>query len=303
MQGLLANIAEQSVLPAEVILVDGAEDSEKATETVVRDLENSFPFRVNYIRSNGGTALQRNRGIDEAEGEFVAFVDDDVRLEPDFLKNVIDVMRGDEKKSVGGVVGYRANEYFDANNSDRWRWYRKLKLLTVYEPGRYDFESGYPVNNSMQPPFSGTRPVDFMTTACAVWRREVLDAGLRFDSFFRDYGVLEDAHFSLKAGRTWNLLQCGDARCEELRSPNGRSSRRKIGYKCVANYYYVFRDISGPLDRSRRFRFWRFQAFELFRLGMSAVRRFRLDDLREITGRIEGIFSVVSGRFDRTDAA
>ena len=41
-----------------------------------------------------------------------------------------------------------------------------------------------------------------MSTSCAVWRREiVVDSGLRFDPFFRDFGVLEDAHFSLRARR------------------------------------------------------------------------------------------------------
>ena len=59
--------------------------------------------------------------------------------------------------------------------------------------------------------------------------------GLRFDPFFRDYGMLEDAHFSLRAAGEWELLQCGDARCVELHSPNGRVDRRRVGYKCVVN--------------------------------------------------------------------
>jgi glycosyltransferase involved in cell wall biosynthesis len=299
-RGLLENISQQSVLPVEVILIDGAAEGDDSTENTVLEEKRKCPFRVKYLRSNGGTALQRNRGIDDAKGEFIAFVDDDVRLEPDFLKHVVQVMQSDENRKVGGIVGYRSNEFFDPNDSVRWRWYRKLGLLKVYEPGRYDFESGYPINNSMHPPFSGTRSIDFMTTACAVWRREVIDSGLRFDSFFRDYGVLEDAHFSLKAGRTWDLLQCGDALCEELRSPLGRVSRRKIGYKSVANYYFVFRDISGPLTLRHQYRFWRFQAFEVFRIALSALRRRRWEDVMEVAGRIEGVLSVLSGKFLRS---
>jgi glycosyltransferase involved in cell wall biosynthesis len=297
-EGLLENISRQSVLPSEVILVDGADAGEDQTQAVVREVGDRYPFRINYIRSNGGTALQRNRGIESATGEYIAFVDDDVRLEPGFLERIIEVMESDPDKKVGGVVGYRSNEFFDTSDSQRWRWYRKLRLLTIYEPGRYDYASGYPINNSMQPAFTGTRPVDFMTTACAVWRREVLDSGLRFDPFFRDYGVLEDAHFSLRAGRDWELLQCGDAKCEELRSPAGRVSRRKIGYKSVVNYYYVFRDIAGPLSTGHRFRFWRFQAFELFRILASAARRRRWDDVMDVFGRLEGIGSIVLGKVD-----
>lgn len=293
---LLENLAQQTVLPTEVILVDGAEESENATFEIVEAIKAGLPFKVVYQRRNGGTAIQRNHGIELARGQFVAFVDDDVRLEPDFFETTISAFELAENEEVGGIVGYRTNQYFEASSSERWRWYKRLRLLSVYEPGRYDRKCGYPINNNMQAPFSGTREVDFVTTACAVWRREVFDSGLRFDEFFRDYGVLEDAHLSLRAGRDWRLLQCGDARCEELHSPNGRADRSRIGYKSVANYYYVFRDISGPLEFSQKYYFWRFQAFELFRIGMSAVRRRRWDDVTELIGRVNAIFAVLFGK-------
>lgn len=292
---LLENLATQTVLPREVIIVDGAPNLEDATETVVRECSDGFPFEIVYIRHSGGTAIQRNAGVEAARGRFVSFIDDDVRLEPDFFHNVMQVYCNDQDKSVGGIVGYRTNRYFSQERSKRWRWYKRLKLLKVFEPGKYDFDCGYPINNNLQAPFTGTREVDFMTTACAVWRREVFDDGLRFDTFFRDYGVLEDAHFSLRAGRNWKLQQSGDARCEELHSPNGRVDRRKIGYKCVVNYYFVFRDIIEPLTVSRQIRFWRFQIFEFFRIFASAVVRRNRNDLLDLRGRIDGVLHVIRG--------
>lgn len=296
---LLENLAQQTLLPAELILVDGADESRNATYDVVKAVKDGFPIIVVYLRRGGGTAIQRNHGIDCARGQFVAFVDDDVRLEPNFLKNIIDVFHLPGNERVGGIVGYRTNQYFEPNSSERWRWYKRLKLLSVYEPGRYDRKCGYPINNNMQAPFSGTREVDFMTTACAVWRRDVFEHGLRFDEFFRDYGVLEDAHLSLRAGRNWKLLQCGDARCDELHSPNGRADRSRIGYKSVANYYYVFREIVGPLSLIQKCRFWRFQAFELLRVGLSAIRRQQWDDVIELRGRIDAMYAVVFGNILR----
>ena len=292
---LLENLSKQELLPKEVVLVDGAPHEEKETEKAVNKVINSFPFKISYIRFPGGTAVQRNKGIDLARGDFIALIDDDVRLENDFLKEIVAVFTGDSKKEIGGIVGYRINRHFKAEGSERWRWYKRLKLLTTYEPGRYDFNCGYPINNNMQQPFQGVRLVDFMTTACAVWRREVFDSGLRFHPFFRDYGVLEDAHFSLRAGRSWKLLQCGDAHCEEMHSPNGRVDRRKIGYKSVVNYYFVFRDIVKPLSRQHKFRFWRYQTFELIRISSSALRRRRFSDIQEIFGRAEGFWAVLSG--------
>jgi GT2 family glycosyltransferase len=292
---LLENLCRQTLLPTEVILVDGAPSEEKETQRAVAAMRESLPFQLRYLRHGGGTAIQRNVGIEHAEGDFVAFLDDDIRLEAGFIQRMVEAFQEEGNRDVGGIVGYRTNEYFRAEEAQRWRWYRRLNLLTTYEPGQYDFASGYPINANLQAPFSGVRQVDFTTTSCVMWRREVLDSGLRFDPFFRDYGVLEDAHFSLRAGRQWKLLQCGDARCLHLASPRGRTNRRKIGYKCVVNYYYVFQDVAGPLSWRQKLRFWRFQAFEFLRISSSAIRRRRLDDLKELQGRLEGFGSVMRG--------
>ena len=292
---LLENLSRQTLLPAEVILVDGAPPEETATENVVKPLMANSPFPIRYLRHARGTAVQRNAGIEIAQAPFIALIDDDVRLEPEFLREIVAAFETDREKAVGGIVGYRTNQHFESATAQRWRWYRRLRMLSTYEPGRYDFQTGYPINANMQPPFSGVREVDFMTTACAVWRREVFASGLRFDSFFSDYGVLEDAHFALRARRTWKLLQCGDARCQELHASSGRVDRRKLGYKFVVNYYYVFQDIVRPLTWKHKARFWRYQGLEIFRVGASAIRRRRISDAIELRGRIEGISAVLRG--------
>lgn len=302
-RALLANLRLQSLQPFEIVIVDGLVGTGSETENVVEEIGRDYPISINYIRHTGGTAIQRNVGIDSAGGDLIAFIDDDVRLDPDFLLNVTKVFSADADRTIGGIMGYRKNRHFCAADSERWRWYKRLKLLSVFEPGRYDFECGYPINSNLQPPFSGTRAVDFMTTSCAVWRREVFGSGLRFHPFFRDYGVLEDAHLSLKAGKKWELLQCGDALCEELHSPNGRPGRRQIGYKCVVNYYFVFRDVVNPLTAAHKFRFWRYQAFEALRIAASAIRRRNWGDVQDIQGRVEGVIQILRGLEDASNGA
>ncbi|MBI2376270.1 MAG: glycosyltransferase family 2 protein [Deltaproteobacteria bacterium] len=285
---LLDNLGRQTFRDLELVLVDGAEDADVRTQEVVaaRLLALSFPCR--YERYGGGTAIQRNRGVELARGRLVAFMDDDIEPETEFFRALVRVFDEDARGEIGGAVGYRTNEHFRLEDRERWLWYRRLGLLKVFEPGRYDFESGYPINANMQPPFVGTRSVDFMTTACAMWRREVLDE-VRFDPFFRDYGVLEDAHFSLRAGRRWRLVQCGDARCVHAHSPHGRANRRRLGYKYVVNYYYVFKDVAGPLSPEQKLRFFRFQGFELLRTAASGARRRRPEDFEDVLGRLEGL--------------
>ena len=64
--GLLENLARQTLLPREVILVDGAPSEEIATEKAIEKAGANFPCRVLYFRQSGGTAIQRNFGIDKA---------------------------------------------------------------------------------------------------------------------------------------------------------------------------------------------------------------------------------------------
>ncbi|NJM52395.1 MAG: glycosyltransferase family 2 protein [Blastocatellia bacterium] len=104
-KGLLENISNQSLLPDELILVDGAPVGENETEELVLKIRSNFSFQINYIRHGGGTAIQRNIGIDNAQGKFVALIDDDVRLERDFLENITDVFKQDSKMKPAELLG------------------------------------------------------------------------------------------------------------------------------------------------------------------------------------------------------
>lgn len=293
--GMLENLSQQTFLPHEVILVDGAPPEENETETRVASISKQCPFKIRYIRLGGGTAIQRNAGIDVATGSLISFIDDDIRLEPDFFEQMIIGFEKDVSDTVGGIAGYITNQYFDVETSSRWNWYKRLRLLTTYIPGYYDFQTGIPVNRYLHPPHSSLRTIQCMGAGCAVWRKSVFDQGLRFSTFFSDYGVLEDAHLALSAGKSWKLQENGAACCVHLHSQNARVNRRRIGFKCVVNYYFVFLDICGPLRLNQKFRFWRFQTFELFRIAASAVNRRRWDDVLELSGRLEGFLRVFRG--------
>ena len=72
------SIREQTVPIAEIIIVD--DGSGDATAAVVRN----FGADVRYLRQeNAGPAVARNRGIEAACGDFVAFLDADDRWTPD----------------------------------------------------------------------------------------------------------------------------------------------------------------------------------------------------------------------------
>jgi glycosyltransferase involved in cell wall biosynthesis len=293
---MLENLAQQSLRPAEAIVVDGAPRGEDATEEAVAELRPRMPFGCVYIRRGGGTAVQRNAGIDAASGDYVAFIDDDIRLEPDFFEVMTGIFAADRERSVGGVAGYITNQYLNPATSARWRWYRRLRLFRCYEPGRYDFSTGYPINRYLQAPHEGVKELDFMGAGCALWRREVFDVGLRFSEFFSDYGVLEDAHFALRARRRWRLLEAGRARCVHLRCTSGKPDSRRLARKTAVNYRYVFVDIVRDRTWRQEFRFWLVQFFDLFRLAAHALRSRSWDSVRGVLGKAEGIVAATRVR-------
>ena len=287
---LLESFRQQTLLPQEIIIVDGASPEDKRTEEIVAQISADYPITIRYVRSERrGSSIQRNAGIDHACTGFIALIDDDIRVESNFFKEIMKVFEEDTEQSIGGIGGYRVNLYAPMSGLRRWRWYKRLRLFSTYEPGHYDFHSGYPINQNLFPPFEGSREVDFITTACAVWRRAVFNSGLRFNESFEGYAVVEDAHFALRARANWRLLQCGSARCIELHAPGGRVSRRELGYKKVYNYRYLFVDIVRQRTRKQELRFWYVQFILAVQLLLGALWRRDSGEFRELVGRLQGI--------------
>ena len=294
---LLTNLAAQQHLPLELVLVDGAPPALNDTEDLVRSAMSDLPFAIKYIRRGGGTAIQRNVGIDAARGEFIAFVDDDIVLEPSFFEEIMAAYATVREEHVGAIAGYITNQYLNPAKSPRWRWYRRLRLFTTYEPGRFDFATGYPINRYMQPPHDGIREIDFAGSNCVVWRREVFDQGLRFSEFFADYGVVEDAHLALSArSRGWKMWEAGRARCVHTHSPRGRVSARSVARKTAVNYRFLFVDIVPTRTLGQELRFWRVQFVDLFRLFAWAARHGKKAEWAATVGKLEGIIAATRVR-------
>lgn len=94
--GCLASLARLDYGPFETIVVDNAS---RGRET--RDIVRNTPFR--YVREERqGLNWARNRGLREALHGIVAYVDDDVRVDPAWLAGIA---RGFGDSGVAGVTG------------------------------------------------------------------------------------------------------------------------------------------------------------------------------------------------------
>jgi len=86
----VASVLNSSYRPLEVVIVDDG-STESAGLAKLKELEQA---EVRIVRvSNNGLANARNVGAEAARGEFVAFLDADDTIEPDYYIRAIDVLR------------------------------------------------------------------------------------------------------------------------------------------------------------------------------------------------------------------
>lgn len=85
----LESVRAQHRPPARIVVVDDA--SSDGTPDVVRRWANEtgFPVTVDVLEQNGGPAKARNRGIELADTEYIAFLDSDDEHLPDTLARLV----------------------------------------------------------------------------------------------------------------------------------------------------------------------------------------------------------------------
>jgi glycosyltransferase involved in cell wall biosynthesis len=87
----IASVLTQTRQPDEIIVVD--DGSTDGTENIVRTLTDA---RITFIRQeNSGVSVARNRGLEIATGEFIAFLDADDRWRPQMLEQQLALMLAD----------------------------------------------------------------------------------------------------------------------------------------------------------------------------------------------------------------
>jgi glycosyltransferase involved in cell wall biosynthesis len=238
--------------PADVVIVDGSRGhaTEEALEAWVAT--NTARFDVSYVRSPAGLTLQRNVGVDASTGAFVFYLDDDCVPYAGYFQAIRDVFVRDTTVTVGAVAGAIVNNMGGAL-SWRWRIRFALGLAQRGEPGSY-LDSGVSLPITHVPPFTGARRVQVVPGGAVGYRRAVLDRQ-RFSLYFSGYAQGEDLEMSLRVGREWMLLWCGDAHVSHNHAPQGRPDAAKKGYMEVRNRYFIWKRHATPAFASL-VRFW-----------------------------------------------
>ena len=106
----LNSIIIQTILPKEIIIVDDSNNDEIENLIDQRIKEfNEKNIILKYIRNEKerSIAIARNIGIENSKGNVILFLDSDVILEEDYIKEMLKVYK--QKQNAIGVQGYITN--------------------------------------------------------------------------------------------------------------------------------------------------------------------------------------------------
>ena len=170
----LQSVLSQSFQAYEVIIVDDGSTDETANiiAAYAREVNSIHQRRIRYFyQKNAGSSAARNRGIKEAKGEWLAFLDADDLWLPDTLKKLTDFMcRHADVYLVFGDSGS-----FDIDGASFASAFKKFGTPHATDQG------------ILKNAFCQLLERNFILTGTALLRKEVFEKTYPFDPRFR-YG-------------------------------------------------------------------------------------------------------------------
>ena len=251
---IIDSIFNQTLLPTEILVIDGSTDNK------TQEILNNYLEKISYYQvgaEHRGLTKQRNYGLRQVndKSEVVVFLDDDLQLESDFFQELVKPFENKEVVGVDGIITNECSwELESINNKFSWRYIQldgfqlKLSVRDLFRK----FLSLYPVNlqpgkipecghgKSSLPQSGKLYYVDHIMGGITAYRREIFNK-INFSEFFEGYGLYEDFDFSVRASEYGKLITNTAARCEHHHAPGGRPNLYKYGKMVVWNGYYVWR--------------------------------------------------------------
>ncbi len=262
--------------PGEVVVVDAGPKHEAGPR--LRDWREGrpAPFTLVYVAAPPGLTRQRNIGVDISTRDFIFFLDPGIEPLPGYFAVARRVFDLDRDRCVGGVTGVIVNPGRRRSGRDPLLYSRSGACGPAV------------------PPFAGLRRVDVLPGAASAWRREIFNAR-RFSCFFGACAEGEDVEMSLRVGRTWTLLACGEARVKRVAPSSHAELGYESGHAVIRNRHFVWRrHTSEPAPRHEA-RFWLDAALEVVStLGSYCMRPWDLSRATHAAGLIAGISSCLT---------
>ena len=310
---LLESVSKQTVVPDEVIIVDGSPG--ECTERAILALNLAIPLTYFRVEAeHRGLTKQRNYGIQRVapDTDIIAFLDDDLVLEPDYFENILDTYKKKpDAIGVGGIdvkenrwvraqdgVEYPPSRYYLLDDwvleePARYRLRKKLGLMADLPPGKIPLFSH---GRSSFPPNETIYEVDHFMGGIASYRREIFDK-IKFSEYFQGYGLYEDFDFTVRVSRLGKIYVNTAARVWHYHEPAGRPDKFRYGKMVVRNGWYVWRQKYPDPPMSARIKWHLITLLLAFiRLGNAIQGPDRREAMSEFAGRLTAWLSLFFSR-------
>jgi GT2 family glycosyltransferase len=277
LKAALSSLFAQTTAFHQLIIVDQSLSSE--TSTALKRYWAEAPARIrdavklDYIWDMNipGAAVARNRAMEIAEGDIWLFLDDDVILETDFLKEILAVYSGyPEVTGVSGIVtNYRPPS---------WQ-FRLWDLIFVRGPFHDERQAIYWKADRLQ----GANPIavgKFGAGLMSFRARAV--KGIRFDGNLRGVPAGEDVDFCMRLQSGALLMIAPRARLIHNRSSTTRSQQHHIRRDLQSAHYLYRRNWNYGINNRLCF-LWLTVGYALM-ATLASVRRRSLDPWRALVG-------------------
>lgn len=231
---LLPSLAEQTLLPFEIIVVDDTPDNSVETVCAKWGRLRSPSIKLFYRRNAYGrsSAQARNYGISMAKSNFLMFLDSDLILDPGYIKAILDVFLQDP--DAAGVQGYISNisDHPQIKRAIR----QKLKLNNLYPVLSIFLRNlagvHMPSNNScriFEYPVSLDKAIscEWLSGSNVTIQNRFFNR-VKFDTDLKGYSLGEDVIFSKALRRFGKIYITPFARCKHMDAKSGNPTGTEI---------------------------------------------------------------------------
>ncbi|WP_206205675.1 glycosyltransferase family 2 protein [Thermococcus sp. CX2] len=241
----LESIISQTFPPIEVIIINGSFDG--SWERVRHEFEGIFKkmknkgIVVKHISVPGASLPHaRNIGVKSSKGDIVLFLDDDVVLEDDYLKKLVEVY--ETYPTAMGVQGFITNRINMHNPLIRFKFLKFLWWLL--QRGYYEVDLHKQLPSFFEIlPYKVTKVINresFSGTNMS-YRKEIFEH-MEFDERLKRYAIGEDKDFSYRVHKIFpnSLYQTPHARLIHQEAPAGRLPSKQFETMKQVYHLYLF---------------------------------------------------------------
>lgn len=246
----LNSIIVQTTLPKEVIIVDDSDNDE--IENVIEHGKNEFEEKsilLKYIRNKKekSSAIARNIGIENAIGDIILILDDDVILDKDYIMEILKVY--EKYPNALGVQGYITN----LNLSKFWNMISKILFRPYYEKNKCRV---LPSTNATYPYLlDKVISCQWLSGSNHSYKREVFQS-FRYDENLKRYSYKEDVDLSYQVFKQYqnSLYITPYARLIHKASEEGRlPNKMLIQMRYIYILYFFYKHINQNIMNKIKF--------------------------------------------------